>query len=62
ETKKTLKDRGVEKGDDGVWRIKTDKTLSHETEVDKTQRGFIKAMGASSFGNSPKGKKGGKAE
>ncbi|KIO18587.1 hypothetical protein M407DRAFT_246437 [Tulasnella calospora MUT 4182] len=62
QTKKTLKDRGVEKGEDGVWRVKTDKTLSHETEVDKTQRGIVKAMEASSFGNAPKGKKGGKAE
>ncbi|KAG8942905.1 hypothetical protein FRC04_003305 [Tulasnella sp. 424] len=62
QTKATLKDRGVEKGEDGVWRIKTNKTLSHETEVDKTQRGFVKAMQASSFSNSPKGGKGGKGK
>ncbi|KAG8843483.1 hypothetical protein FRB96_004031 [Tulasnella sp. 330] len=54
QTEKDLKDRGVEQGEDGVWRIKTNKVMTQENYVDKTQRAFVNAAPAMSF---TKGKK-----
>ncbi|KAG8984084.1 hypothetical protein FRB93_006813 [Tulasnella sp. JGI-2019a] len=61
QTEKDLKSRGVEKDADGVWRIKTGKTMSHEAYADKTQRAFLNAAPAISFGTKSK-KKSGKTE
>ncbi|KAI6144917.1 hypothetical protein BKA82DRAFT_4168082 [Pisolithus tinctorius] len=49
-TKESLKNRGISISDSGVS-IKTNKRFDMEHYVDATQRGFIKAMDASSFGN-----------
>jgi len=48
-TKESLKNKGLHISGKGVS-IKTSKRFDREDYVDATQRGFIKAMGASSFG------------
>ncbi|KAF8524799.1 hypothetical protein BU17DRAFT_84292 [Hysterangium stoloniferum] len=48
-TKEKLKSRGYNVSDSGVS-VKTSKRLDHEGYVDATQRNFIKAFNASSFG------------
>ncbi|KAI0045062.1 hypothetical protein FA95DRAFT_1608038 [Auriscalpium vulgare] len=56
-TKASLRERGWNVSDSGIS-VKTTKRLNREDYIDATQRGFIKAMGASSFGsqnNSPNG-------
>jgi len=50
-TKQSLKNKGYTISDKGVA-IKTSKRFDREDYVDATQRGFVKAMGASSFGKS----------
>lgn len=45
----SLKDKGLHISDRGVS-VKTTSRFNREDYVDATQRGFIKAMGASSFG------------
>lgn len=50
-TKESLKTRGISISKEGVS-VKTDKRFDRERYLDATQRGIIKAMGASSFGKS----------
>ncbi|KAK7443757.1 hypothetical protein VKT23_015540 [Stygiomarasmius scandens] len=50
-TKEKLKERGVDVSKGGVS-VKTSKRFDHERYVDATQRGIIRAMGASSIGGS----------
>jgi hypothetical protein len=51
----SLKTRGVDISDRGV-KVKTNKRFDRDDYVDATQRSFIKAMGAASFGQaSPAG-------
>ncbi|KAH8113136.1 hypothetical protein DFH11DRAFT_1878700 [Phellopilus nigrolimitatus] len=50
-TKESLKTKGYTISDKGVS-VRTSKRLNREGYLDATQRGFIKAMGASSFKNS----------
>ncbi|KAL4071910.1 hypothetical protein J3A83DRAFT_2932563 [Scleroderma citrinum] len=51
-TKESLKTRGISISKEGVS-VKTDKRFDREHYIDATQRGIMKAMGASSFGKSP---------
>jgi len=48
-TKESLKKKGLVITESGVS-VKTDKRFDREDYVDATQRGFMKAMGAASFG------------
>ncbi|KIM63310.1 hypothetical protein SCLCIDRAFT_56973, partial [Scleroderma citrinum Foug A] len=48
-TKESLKTRGISISKEGVS-VKTDKRFDREHYLDATQRGIIKAVGASSFG------------
>jgi len=48
-TKQRLESKGLHITDSGVS-VKTDKRFDREDYVDATQRGVIKAMGATSFG------------
>jgi len=50
-TKETLKNKGLNISDKGVS-VKTTARFNREDYVDATQRGFLKAMGAASFGTS----------
>ncbi|THV00795.1 hypothetical protein K435DRAFT_434439 [Dendrothele bispora CBS 962.96] len=50
-TKEKLKERGVDVSKGGVS-VKTSKRMDRESYVDATQRGIIRAMGASSIGKS----------
>ncbi|KII90403.1 hypothetical protein PLICRDRAFT_696974 [Plicaturopsis crispa FD-325 SS-3] len=50
-TKESLKNRGLHITDKGVS-VKTSKRFDREHYVDATQRGFIKVLGSSSFGQS----------
>ncbi|KAJ3919576.1 hypothetical protein F5877DRAFT_2536, partial [Lentinula edodes] len=45
-----LKEKGYEISDKGMS-VKTSKRMNREDYVDATQRGLIRAMGASSFGS-----------
>ncbi|KAJ3738683.1 hypothetical protein DFH05DRAFT_1516908 [Lentinula detonsa] len=53
-TKDRLKEKGYEISDQGMS-VKTSKRMNREDYVDATQRGLIRAMGASSFGSSSDG-------
>jgi len=48
-TKEKLKSQGYNISDKGV-EVHTEKRFNHEDYVDATQRGLLKAMGASTFG------------
>ncbi|PBK64693.1 hypothetical protein ARMSODRAFT_961868 [Armillaria solidipes] len=50
-TKEKLKEKGYTISDKGVS-VKTSKRFGREDYVDATQRGFVRAMGAASFGSS----------
>ncbi|KAJ3798468.1 hypothetical protein GGU11DRAFT_582999 [Lentinula aff. detonsa] len=53
-TKDKLKEKGYEISDQGMS-VKTSKRMNREDYVDATQRGLIRAMGASSFGSNTTG-------
>ncbi|KAJ4469307.1 hypothetical protein J3R30DRAFT_3409782 [Lentinula aciculospora] len=53
-TKDKLKEKGYEISDKGMS-VKTSKRMNREDYVDATQRGLIRAMGASSFGTNSNG-------
>ncbi|KAJ3929593.1 MAG: hypothetical protein NXY57DRAFT_1016059 [Lentinula lateritia] len=53
-TKDKLKEKGYEISDKGMS-VKTSKRMNREDYVDATQRGLIRAMGASSFGSNTDG-------
>ncbi|KAK0213845.1 hypothetical protein IW262DRAFT_1467187 [Armillaria fumosa] len=53
-TKEKLKEKGYTISDKGVS-VKTSKRFGREDYVDATQRGFVRAMGAASFGSSSPG-------
>ncbi|KAF9074586.1 hypothetical protein BDP27DRAFT_1316499 [Rhodocollybia butyracea] len=53
-TKVKLKEKGYDISDKGVS-VKTSKRMNREDYVDATQRGLIRALGASSFGNGQDG-------
>ncbi|KAF9220632.1 hypothetical protein BS17DRAFT_882302 [Gyrodon lividus] len=48
-TKQSLENKGISISDKGVS-VKTQKRFDRDDYVDATQRGFVKALGAASFG------------
>ncbi|KAF8736953.1 hypothetical protein AX14_013686 [Amanita brunnescens Koide BX004] len=52
-TKEKLKSRGYDVSSSGIS-VKTDKRFDHEAYLDATQRGLIRALGASSTGQGSK--------